>query len=155
MMKRWTAGARLLWVVFIVGCSQLVGATRRDASRRETCRGGETSESRFASVVVPFLKQHCTDCHSGEDAEAELSLDQYQQSANIQTDYERWERVRLMLIERQMPPSDEPQPSQAEVHACIEAIDAEMDSFDCEASQTSGTSHHSAAQSHRIQQHDS
>lgn len=43
-----------------------------------------------------------------------------------------------MLIERQMPPADEPQPSQADVFACIEAIDAEMDSFACEAAKHPG-----------------
>ena len=100
--------------------------------------GSVSSEGRFARDVAVFLRQHCTDCHAGEDAEASLSLDQYQDSANIQADYEKWERVKRMLVERQMPPSDMPQPSQAEVIACIEAIDAEMNSFDCEAEKHPG-----------------
>ncbi len=136
--ERLTARGRLLWIVAYFGAVSL--ATSSAVTRAEENPAEETkaSESRFASVVVPFLKQHCIDCHGGDEAEADFSLDEYQQSANIQTDYEQWERVRLMLTERQMPPPDEPQPSQAEVQACIEAIDAEMDSFDCQASQHPG-----------------
>lgn len=109
-------------------------------TRGDESPGGaaEESENRFATVVVPFLNKHCTDCHSGEDAEADFRLDQYQQSANIQTDYERWERVRRMLVERQMPPEDETQPSQAAVLDFIEAIDAELDSFACDAAMHPG-----------------
>jgi hypothetical protein len=95
-------------------------------------------DDEFTSVVIPFLTSHCTDCHSGDEAEAMLSLDRYEQSANIQTDYEIWERMRLMLAERQMPPSDYEQPSQAEVLAVIEAIDRQLDSFDCDAAKHPG-----------------
>ncbi len=96
------------------------------------------SASRFVSVVVPFLGSHCTDCHSGDDPEAKLSLDQYQTTAKVQTDYEQWERVRRMLAERQMPPADHPQPSQAEVLAVLDAIDAEMEALECDASKHPG-----------------
>ncbi len=95
-------------------------------------------DSEFAAVVMPFLNNHCTDCHSGDEPEAMLSLDRYQQSANVQTDYEIWERVRMMLAERQMPPADYEQPSQADVLAFIDAIDRQLDSFDCDASKHPG-----------------
>ena len=95
-------------------------------------------DTEFASVVMPFLSNHCTDCHSGDDPEAMLSLDRYQQSANVQTDYDIWERVRMMLAERQMPPADYEQPSQADVLAVIDAIDRQLDSFDCDASKHPG-----------------
>ncbi|MCG8649295.1 MAG: DUF1592 domain-containing protein [Pirellulales bacterium] len=92
----------------------------------------------FTEVVVPFLNNHCTDCHSGDEAEAQLALDGYRQSAKVQTDYEIWERVQRMLVERQMPPSDHPQPTQAETLACIEAIEAVLESFDCRAAEHPG-----------------
>ncbi len=98
----------------------------------------EAAGNRFTDVIVPFLGNHCTDCHAGDEAEAELALDRYEDSANIQTDYEVWERVRRMLAEGQMPPSDYSQPSQEEVVAIIEAIDAELDAFDCDASKHPG-----------------
>ncbi len=98
----------------------------------------ESATGRFAQVVVPFLNSHCTDCHSGDEPEAHLALDRYQESSNVQSDYEQWELVRRMLAEHQMPPSDHPQPSQGEILACIEAIDAELDSFDCDASKHPG-----------------
>jgi hypothetical protein len=137
-VKRLTARCRLLWIVAVLSAFNFSLPSAETRADEKPVEETGTPESQFASVVVPFLTQHCTDCHSGDDAEADFALDEYQESANIQTDYERWERVRLMLIERQMPPSDEPQPSQAEVLACIEAIEAEMDSFDCEAAKHPG-----------------
>lgn len=99
---------------------------------------GNADSSRFGEVIVPFLTTHCVDCHSGEDPEAQLGLDRYQQSSNVQTDYEVWEKVRRMLLERQMPPSDYPQPEQAEVMAFVEAVEQELDSFDCDAAKHPG-----------------
>lgn len=98
----------------------------------------EETNLRFQKVIVPFLSDHCTDCHSGDEPEAQLSLDRYERSANIQTDYDHWERIRRVLVERQMPPSDHPQPSQSDALACIEEIGAQLDSFDCDASKHPG-----------------
>ena len=53
----------------------------------------------FAKKVAPFLAQHCTDCHSGEDAEGGVALDRYVDSANIQQDYELWEKIIRLVKE--------------------------------------------------------
>jgi hypothetical protein len=85
----------------------------------------------FARDVVPFLSRYCTDCHGGAEPEAKLGLDMYQTSGRIQTDYEKWEKVLRMLQDRQMPPADVDQPAGEELLAALEAIRAEMDTFDC------------------------
>lgn len=88
-------------------------------------------KSAFARDVVPFLKAYCTDCHGGDEPEAKLALDRYHQSGNVQEDYGIWEKVIRMLNERQMPPSDMPQPMESEVQTVLAAIRAELDTFDC------------------------
>ncbi len=85
----------------------------------------------FAEQVVPFLTMHCVGCHSGDDAEGEIRLEQYRDSANIQSDYELWEKIRRLINEHQMPPADEPQPTSAEIVAVSAAIEVELGKFDC------------------------
>jgi hypothetical protein len=81
--------------------------------------------------VVPFLERYCTDCHGGSDPEARLGLDRYRESGNVQEDYDVWERILGMLNERQMPPSEEPQPTEEEVQSVADSIRAELATFDC------------------------
>jgi len=87
----------------------------------------------FEQAIVPFLKTHCTSCHGGEEPEGGLPLDKYTTSSNVQTDYERWEKIRRMISEGQMPPVDEEQPSAKQVQQFVAAIDAELATFDCSA----------------------
>ncbi len=114
----------------------------RAAEPEETTAGEETAAAEvgqaFRDRIVPFFNSYCLDCHSGDEAEAKLNLDRYEDSALIQTDYAIWERVRRMMAEGQMPPSDYDQPSQAEVMDCIEAIDQQLEAFDCDASKHPG-----------------
>lgn len=113
------------------------GATENGAAQSNASDDVVTDE-RFQKVIVPFLSEHCLDCHSGDDPEAQLGLDRYERSANVQSDYERWEKVRRALVERQMPPSDHPQPSQKDVLTVIDEIDSQLEAFDCNASEHPG-----------------
>jgi hypothetical protein len=94
--------------------------------------------SAFARDIAPFLQKHCNDCHGGDEPEAKLALDRFQDSANIQTDFPIWERVQRMIDARQMPPSDHPQPTDAEFEAASKAITAELDTFDCSSERHPG-----------------
>lgn len=87
----------------------------------------------FAQDVAPFLESHCLACHAGDDAEGGVDLAKYEDSANVQTDFEFWEKVTRVLKDRQMPPEDEPQPTDEEVLAVLAGIDRELSSFDCTA----------------------
>lgn len=85
----------------------------------------------FSRDVAPFLERYCTDCHGGSDPEAKLALDRYQESGNVQEDYDVWEKVLSMLTERHMPPAEETQPTEAEIHNVLRSIRAELETFDC------------------------
>ena len=125
---------RLLWtVVLFVANGVFVtvraeGPASRDAS----------NATAFEAGVAPFLAQHCTRCHGGEEPEAELALDTYRDSANIQQDIELWEKVQRMIEARQMPPSDEPQPAGEELQAVLAAITAEIERYDCTSERRPG-----------------
>lgn len=92
----------------------------------------------FEQHIVPFMQAYCVRCHGGEEAEADLSLARFQDSANVQDEYGLWEQVLRMLNERQMPPDGEPQPTEIEVRAVADAIQAELDAFDCSGERRPG-----------------
>ncbi|MCA9077622.1 MAG: DUF1592 domain-containing protein [Planctomycetaceae bacterium] len=85
----------------------------------------------FARDIRPFLRFHCVDCHSGDEPEGGVSLETYEDSARVQTDFEVWEKVLRVLDAREMPPEDSPQPPDAEYLAVIGHIEAELATFDC------------------------
>ena len=92
----------------------------------------EQPQYSFARHAAPFLRAHCVSCHGNDEPESGLSFTKYDKSANIQADYEIWEKVRRMLVERQMPPEDKPRPPERELRAAVAAIDAELAKFDCD-----------------------
>ncbi|MEZ6134548.1 MAG: DUF1592 domain-containing protein [Pirellulaceae bacterium] len=96
------------------------------------------TDGKFAQDIVPFLSNHCTSCHGGDAPEGDIALDRYQQSANVQQDYELWEKISRLINDHQMPPADEEQPTSDEVIAVTAAIERELASFDCSAQKRPG-----------------
>ena len=96
------------------------------------------SPSDFEQKVAPFLSTHCVSCHGGDDAEGGIVLDRYRDSANVQEDYELWEKILRLINEHQMPPADEPQPTSDEIVAVSDAIESELAKFDCTAEKHPG-----------------
>lgn len=94
--------------------------------------------SRYVETIVPFLKAHCVDCHSGDEPEADLSFSRFASASNVQEEYSLWERVLRLVEEREMPPADRPQPDEAELIDVGRALRAELDSFDCSGDQRPG-----------------
>jgi mono/diheme cytochrome c family protein len=85
----------------------------------------------FARDAVPFMRTHCIPCHGKNEPEGGLSFADYRTSANVQTDYETWEKVIQVLVERKMPPEDKPRPPEPQLRATVAAIKAELAKFDC------------------------
>ncbi|MEZ6052046.1 MAG: DUF1592 domain-containing protein [Planctomycetaceae bacterium] len=98
----------------------------------------DSTETDFARNIRPFLQFHCVDCHSGDDPEGGVSLESYEDSANVQTDFDVWEKVLRALHAREMPPKEEPQPPDTEYEAVIGHIEAELAAFDCSGPQHPG-----------------
>jgi mono/diheme cytochrome c family protein len=66
----------------------------------------------FAESGVVFLKQHCIDCHGGDDPEAGLLLTAFTTNASLIPMRTKWDGVLRMVETGVMPPADAEQPSQ-------------------------------------------
>ena len=64
----------------------------------------------FSSQVRPFLAKHCSNCHSGPDAEAGISLDQHPVDYSDEATAAVWQKVLQVLQFDEMPPPDEERP---------------------------------------------
>jgi mono/diheme cytochrome c family protein len=69
------------------------------------------SPPQFAESGVVFLKEHCIDCHSGDDPEAGLSLTAFTTNASLIPKRTKWDAVLRMVETGVMPPVDAKQPS--------------------------------------------
>ena len=89
-------------------------------------------EQVFQAKVLPFLKNHCINCHGGKHPESELGLDTFKHASAIATTgRKQWQKVLSKLQAREMPPPDETQPSLKEVDSISEWIEAALSDFDC------------------------
>lgn len=61
-------------------------------------------EARFRSTVHPFLQTYCVDCHSKDNAEADLDLTAYSSMEAVVKDGRRWGWVLDRLEAEEMPP---------------------------------------------------
>ncbi|MDB5388378.1 MAG: hypothetical protein JWM11_4024 [Planctomycetaceae bacterium] len=68
----------------------------------------------FATGGIPFLKQHCIECHSGKEPKAELALDVFPDSLSLVKQRKVWDNVLRMIVSGEMPPKAKPRPSVAE-----------------------------------------
>ncbi|QDU92522.1 DUF1588 domain-containing protein [Lignipirellula cremea] len=68
----------------------------------------------FRLQVAPLLTKYCSDCHSGADAEAGLSLANLNPDLLGGGDEETWRMIDEQIRFGDMPPPDAPQPSGAE-----------------------------------------
>lgn len=81
---------------------------------------GQTPEpfSRLADEyqqdVHPLLKTYCIDCHSTADKQGELDLEQFATLADVRRDPAKWQSVRQMINNGEMPPEESDQPSPAQ-----------------------------------------
>jgi len=99
------------WVLTIVCATGLFVAGRVAANEPE-----------FAGIGVPFLARYCVECHAGEDAPGELSLEPFDDSQSVIRERQTFEKVLRVLAAGEMPPEDAPRPSVAEVEAFVEQV---------------------------------
>ena len=59
----------------------------------------------YPQEIVPLLRQHCLDCHSGDASEANVDLSAMRSEQDVLQRYDLWRRVREALESKHMPPS--------------------------------------------------
>src|SRR6056297_1353645 len=159
-MSHATVHNRLILVVMLVAAVPNVGTDAAEsdsgqpASRGAEFQGGETRdavvETLLRDTVVPFLAEHCYDCHGASAQEAKLDLRPYSTVESLSTFHQSWEEVAHRIESGEMPPPEAGRPDDGERDAVVSAIDRARRTMALAAA-----GDHSPTESRRIRQHDS
>lgn len=87
----------------------------------------------FEQELLPFLKQYCYDCHSGDTAEAGMQLDRYQTKAAMLENRKQWEKILGILKIGAMPPEDMDAPDDTQRMKVLAWLDNALFNIDCDA----------------------
>lgn len=92
----------------------------------------------FASTVRPFLTRYCERCHGADEQSAERRFDTLSVELRDTNDLADWQDIVDQLNLAQMPPSDEPQPTDVERRAVVQYLQQEIVRFHRERSGATG-----------------
>lgn len=87
------------------------------------------SEVAVASAAEPFdafLEKHCLRCHGPDKVERDLRIDQLSRDFRAGADGHLWAEIVERINAGEMPPEDEPQPTEDEIAAVIEQLDSRI-----------------------------
>lgn len=90
------------------------------------------SEPPWRDGFQSFAADHCTDCHSGAHAEADLDLSQLGVDLADAETLRRWTRVHDRIARGDMPPPDMPRPEPAEKATTLRTLAAALTEADRE-----------------------
>lgn len=89
----------------------------------------ETTEG-FDTIVRPFVAENCVPCHGFKKQKNGLNLESLESVASLTDDHERWAEVVRKLRAREMPPEEEPQPSEHKRQAVAGWLARELERID-------------------------
>ena len=85
-----------------------------------------------ASSFGPFLKQHCISCHGPEKQKAGVNLAALMADGEPKIEDRReWETILDLIVAREMPPENKPQPTETMRQEMAGYLEAQLESFDC------------------------
>jgi mono/diheme cytochrome c family protein len=84
------------------------------------------STVRGAEPLDVFLEKHCIRCHGPEKEEGELRIDRLSHDFKSGVETHLWAEVIERINSGEMPPEDEPQPTQEEIAAFVTNLDARL-----------------------------
>ena len=82
-----------------------------------------------ASAKEPFeafLETHCVHCHGPKKEKGDLRIDQLSRDFKLGADTHHWAEVIENINAGDMPPEDEPQPSQEDIAAFVAKLDTRI-----------------------------
>ena len=86
----------------------------------------------WANPILPFLQEHCTECHGLEKPKAGLNLAAYGPDSPIRRERKQWKKVLRMLRRGKMPPKKAPQPPEVDRQKVERAIDEALAALNCD-----------------------
>jgi hypothetical protein len=121
------------FILLAIALAGLVPASRPPTALAQTAKPATAEDGSFEREIAPFLKKHCLDCHSGEEPEGEVALEDFKDAAAIAADQKTWQRVIAMLQTGAMPPQDAPQPMDADRRKVVAWVEKTIYNLDCNA----------------------
>ena len=85
----------------------------------------------WANPILPFLQEHCTECHGSEKPKAGLNLAAYGSVSPIRKERKQWKLVLKMLRRGKMPPKKASQPPEDDRQKVAQAIETALAALDC------------------------
>ncbi len=80
----------------------------------------------FADQIRPLLADYCEHCHSGNQPEGKLALDQFRDAASIAQNTGRWRTIAERLRDGDMPPEGEDRPEPAQLESLTTWIERQV-----------------------------
>ncbi|MEZ6056799.1 MAG: DUF1592 domain-containing protein [Planctomycetaceae bacterium] len=101
--------------------------------------GEPTAAGDFESTVKPFFETHCIECHGPEKSKGKLTLHTLDGDLTSGLELDKWELILDKLESGEMPPEDQPQPSETSRQAVGKWIKARLLDDIAKASQVPAT----------------
>ena len=76
-----------------------------------------------AEPFYAFLKKHCVRCHGPQKEEGDIRIDRLSRDFKLGADTHHWAEALDKVNSGEMPPEDEPQPTQDEIAAFVSMLD--------------------------------
>ena len=73
-----------------------------------------------------FLQQHCIRCHGPQKEQSDVRIDQLSRDFRMGADSHRWGEILEKVNSGEMPPQEEPKPTQQEISAFLTSLDAKL-----------------------------
>lgn len=131
-----------LWLVsgaFWASALQADEAAKTQAAAASTADEAPVSADFWHDELQPFLQTYCYDCHSGEDAEADIDFEGYDSPERLANERPRWDQVRGMIEIGAMPPADyDPLPSLEDRQKVAQWINQTINDVDCSGARDPG-----------------
>lgn len=94
----------------------------------------------FKTNIAPFLKTHCSQCHGAKKQNGERRFDTLPQSIDNSNTLSDYQDILDQLNLGQMPPADEPQPTDKQRRRVVEWLTKNIESFHAGQNHTGGES---------------
>jgi uncharacterized protein DUF1592/uncharacterized protein DUF1588/uncharacterized protein DUF1587/uncharacterized protein DUF1585/uncharacterized protein DUF1595/cbb3-type cytochrome c oxidase subunit III len=87
------------------------------------------AERDFVRAAEPLFKQFCFDCHGDRKTKAGVNLQRMSVDPDFTDLFKTWEKVIVKLEQKEMPPEEEPQPTDAQRKKLIAGVRGGLDKF--------------------------
>lgn len=84
------------------------------------CSASDDEQDRRSAIR--FLSDHCVKCHRGDTPKSGFGMESLIESASGESDLQAWKEIARRLESRDMPPKDEPRPTDSEYETATAAI---------------------------------